>query len=231
MSAVNNQECGLSVIIPVLNGEKTIVEAVNSALAQRGVNVEVIVVDAGSTDQTATIVKSIDDSRVCLISGNGSLLAGAARNLGVVAAKSFWLRFLDADDLWPHCSTEHLLEVISDAACEVVVGHSLTFSDEVLPDLSLHAPLDNSLRGPLPGSVLLSKQLFLKIGFFDADLRVGELIDWFARARSLGVQEVPSANVVLFRRKHSANTSQKRRGEYASSVLKIALAHRARLRS
>ena len=225
---MNKEECGLSVIIPVLNGEKTIVEAVNSALAQRGVNIEVIVVDAGSTDQTANIVKSIEDSRVRFFSGNGSLLAGAARNLGVVAAKSFWLSFLDADDLWPYCRTEHLFEVISDATCEFAVGHSLIFSDEAPPDLSLHAPLDNSLRGPLSGSILLSKQLFLRVGFFDADLRVGEFIDWFARARSLGAREVPSANVVLFRGKHSANTSQKRRDEYASNVLKIALSHRAR---
>lgn len=228
---MNREECGLSVIIPVLNGEKTIVEAVNSVLAQRGVNVEVIAVDAGSTDQTATIVKSIDDPRVRFFSGNGLLLAGAARNIGVVAAQYSWLSFLDADDLWPYCRTEHLLEVISDAACEIAVGHSLTFSDDALPDLSLHAPLDNSLRGPLSGSVLVSKQLFLKIGFFDADLRVGEFIDWFARARSAGVREVPSANVALFRGKHSANTSQERRGDYASSVLKVALAHRARLRS
>ena len=225
---MDKEGCGLSVVIPVLNGEKTIADAVNSALAQRGVNVEVIVVDAGSTDQTATIVKSIDDPRVRVFSGNGLLLAGAARNLGVVAAKYSWLSFLDADDLWPYCRSEHLLDVISDAACELAVGHSLTFSDEAPPDLSIHTPLDNSLRGPLAGSVLLSKQLFLMIGFFDSDLRVGEFVDWFARARSLGVREVPSANVVLFRRKHLANTSQKRRGEYASSVLKITLAHRAR---
>ena len=86
---------GLSVIIPVLNGEKTIADAVNSALAQRGVNVEVIVVDAGSTDQTATIVKSIDDPRVRVFSGNVLLLAGAARNIGVVAAKYSWLSFLE----------------------------------------------------------------------------------------------------------------------------------------
>ena len=225
---MDKEGCGLSVVIPVLNSEKTIADAVNSALEQRSVNVEVIVVDAGSTDQTATIVKSIDDPRVRIFSGNGLLLAGAARNIGVVAAKYSWLSFLDADDLWPYCRSEHLLEVISDAACEIAVGHSLTFSDEAPPDLSIQAPLDNSLRGPLAGSVLLSKQLFLRIGFFDSDLRVGEFIDWFARARSLGVREVPSANVVLFRRKHSANTSQKRRGEYASSVLKITLAHRAR---
>jgi glycosyltransferase involved in cell wall biosynthesis len=225
---VNKGGHGLSVIIPALNSEKTIVEAINSALAQTGVNVEVIVVDAGSTDQTVTIVKTINDPRVHLFSGNGSLFAGAARNLGVVAAKSFWLSFLDADDLWPYCVTDHLFEVISDATCDLAVGHSLTFSDEAPPDLSLHAPLGNSLRGPLAGSVLLSKQLFLKVGFFDADLPVGEFIDWVARARNLGVREVPSANVVLFRRKHSANTSHTRRGEFASSVLKIALAHRAR---
>lgn len=88
----------VSVVIPVKNGAAFIGEAVASALAQdRGVVTEVIVVDDGSTDGTATILAAIADERLQVLANPGRGVS-SARNHGAAQARSHWLHFLDADD-------------------------------------------------------------------------------------------------------------------------------------
>ena len=90
----------LSVVIPTWNRAGLVVEAVESALAQEGGELEVIVVDDGSTDGTSEVIerkfgKSVKLLRMATRSG-----AGAARNEGVRQATGDLLSFLDSDDLW-----------------------------------------------------------------------------------------------------------------------------------
>lgn len=89
----------ISVIIPVYNREETVPAAILSVLHQTYPVHEVIVVDDGSTDQTAAFVRAIPDERIrYLYQQNGG--AGSARNLGIRCATGDWLAFLDSDDLW-----------------------------------------------------------------------------------------------------------------------------------
>ena len=89
----------VSVIIPMFNAGATVAEALESACAQRGPEIEVIVIDDGSTDHAATVVAQFAqrDSRVRLVSQSNQGLAGA-RNTGIAAARGEFLHFLDADD-------------------------------------------------------------------------------------------------------------------------------------
>lgn len=220
----------IDAIIPVLNGSKTIEAAIYSALIQVGVDVRVTVIDAGSNDGTIDVVNGLNDSRIQLLAGNGSLYAGQARNIGIEATASPWIGMLDADDLWPQDRSSDLLRVNSDPDNEISVGHMVTFPDgahiEPTQDWSLVA----SNLAPNSGGVLLSRSVFKRVGSFDEQLPVGEFIDWMARARSLGIREVTTDAVVLARRNHAANTSRLRRVEYAPSVLRIAIRHRTRQR-
>lgn len=220
----------VDVIIPVLNGARTIETAIESALNQYRVNICVVVVDAGSTDETVEIVSALNDQRIQLISGMGALMAGAARNLGVQASSSNWISFLDADDLWPHDRLDRMLKEISDPNREIAVGRMITFPDGADVDPSKAWPLDSSHPAPIAGGVLMSRCLFNKVGPFELELKVGEFIDWMLRARNLGVREVAIDSVVLLRRNHGHNTSKTRKDDYASSVLSITLKHRARQR-
>jgi glycosyltransferase involved in cell wall biosynthesis len=88
-----------SVVIPAYNAGLYIAECVNSVLAQTDPDFEVIVVDDGSTDDTAQIVSSFTDPRLRLVQrANGGL--AVARNTGIAASRGELVAFLDADDRW-----------------------------------------------------------------------------------------------------------------------------------
>jgi glycosyltransferase involved in cell wall biosynthesis len=100
----------VSVIIPAYNAERFIEECVFSVLNQTINNLEVIVVNDGSTDSTLNLIQQLisNDERVSLITINNSGRA-AARNHGIQAAKGIWLAFLDADDVWTNKKIEKQL--------------------------------------------------------------------------------------------------------------------------
>lgn len=93
----------ISVVIPLYNGAATIGRAIESAFSQRLAPVEVIVVDDGSTDSGPDVVAEYFPQVAMLRQSN--MGPGEARNAGIRQAKSEWLAFLDADDVW---SANHL---------------------------------------------------------------------------------------------------------------------------
>ena len=88
----------VSVIIPTYNRARFVGEAIESALAQTYRNMEVIVIDDGSTDNTQDVLKKYE-GRICSISQNNAGVS-SARNTGIKAASGDWIAFLDSDDVW-----------------------------------------------------------------------------------------------------------------------------------
>jgi glycosyltransferase involved in cell wall biosynthesis len=98
----------VSVIIPVHNRPRAVRRAVLSVLAQRDVQVEVVVVDDGSTDTTPAVLKTLRDPRLTVIRQENQGVS-AARNRGLRDAQGEMLALLDSDDLWlPQKMTRHL---------------------------------------------------------------------------------------------------------------------------
>ena len=87
----------VSVIVPVYNGEHYLSFAIHSILRQDYHPSEVIVVDDGSTDNSANIARSFKEVRYIHQSNQGVAMA---RNVGIAAARGEFIAFLDADDLW-----------------------------------------------------------------------------------------------------------------------------------
>lgn len=102
-------EIVISVVIPLYNKAETIERALHSVLEQNFRDIEVIVVDDGSTDSGADVVRACKDARVRLIQQENAGVA-AARNAGIRAANCEWVALLDADDWW---LPEHLTALIS----------------------------------------------------------------------------------------------------------------------
>lgn len=90
----------VSVIVPTRNRSRLLALTLASALDQWGVELEVIVVDEGSTDDTMTLLNQLGDPRVRVIQHAVPLGKSAARNHGIAEARGEWIAFLDDDDIW-----------------------------------------------------------------------------------------------------------------------------------
>lgn len=90
----------VSVVIPVYNRENTIKRAIDSVLCQTYANLEVIIVDDGSTDNTVEIVKGYEDRRIRLICQKENGGANKARNIGIANSRGEYIAFQDSDDEW-----------------------------------------------------------------------------------------------------------------------------------
>ena len=130
----------LSVVIPTWNRARLVCEAVESALSQRNGQVEVIVVDDGSTDDTVSMLTRNFGSRIYLLRLPNRRGVGAARNAGIRLAKGELLAFLDSDDLWLPGKLDaefRVLERFPEA--EAVVSDSLCFVEGQAEDVSRFA--------------------------------------------------------------------------------------------
>ncbi|WP_178917291.1 glycosyltransferase family 2 protein [Natronomonas gomsonensis] len=141
----------VSVIIPVYNRAGVLRRAIDSALAQTVEDIEVLVVDDGSTDDTAAVVGDYDD-RVRYLPHDRNRGRSAARNTGIDAATGEYVAFLDSDDRWlphklerqldrlPRCSTEWV-----GVYCEFLTPAPSRFG-EALDWLSRHVFADPVVR-------------------------------------------------------------------------------------
>lgn len=90
----------VSVVIPVYNAEKFIEATVDSVLKQTYDNIEIILCENGSTDNTKEIIKSLESEKVKVLFLDESMGAAEARNEGVKASTGEYVSYIDADDLW-----------------------------------------------------------------------------------------------------------------------------------
>ena len=89
----------VSVILPVFNGQDTLLDAVDSVLAQTYKDLELIIVNDGSTDRTSYILDTLIDPRVNVISTSNQGVS-TARNTALLQSKGDFISFIDSDDVW-----------------------------------------------------------------------------------------------------------------------------------
>ena len=140
----------VSVIIPAYNAAATISETLQCVRAQTHHNLDIIVIDDGSTDATARIAAehAATDGRIRITSKENGGVA-SARNLGVAMARSDFLAFVDADDLWAKSKIERELAVLKEGGPSV----GLVYSWSARIDGTGHV-IDDSYRPRYEGKVL-----------------------------------------------------------------------------
>ena len=109
---MNTDNILVSCIIPVYNRETLIKEAVNSVLAQSHRNLELVVVDDGSTDNTYATLETINDPRLKIIRQHNKGVS-SARNTGIAQCRGKYIALLDSDDYWLKNKLEAQLEYMT----------------------------------------------------------------------------------------------------------------------
>jgi glycosyltransferase involved in cell wall biosynthesis len=209
----------ISVLVPVFNGERYIAEALESILAQTVSPHEVLVLDDGSIDGTATVVGGYGAPVRMVQRGHEG--PSAALNAGLALAEGDLLAFLDADDLWTRRKLELQVAALEgDAKLDLVFGQVEHFHS---PDLTeeerarTHCPT-GSLPGFFRGAMLARRASFERVGKFDPRWMPQEFVDWYARAMDSGLRMDVLPQVLLRRRLHRSNITRSEnsdRTEYA----------------
>jgi glycosyltransferase involved in cell wall biosynthesis len=197
----------VSVIIPAYNAAEYLAQAVESIRAQNHSPMEIIIVDDGSIDATAGVARNIPDVHFIRQDNGGP---GAARNTGIREAQGDMLGFLDADDLWAAGKLAAQLDVLRRFPdIHLAAGHVEEFVSGSAPSIAGNpAPRDHGRRAYTIGALLVRRDDFFKVGWFDPALRFGEFIDWLSRAKAVGLCEYVLDQIVLYRRIHSNNTTR-----------------------
>ncbi len=220
----------VSVVMPVFNCRPYLGEAIESVLGQSYTSVELVIVDDGSDDGSADVARSYGAAVNYVYQPRRG--GGAARNQGVELARGAFLAFIDADDRFlPDKLDRQMGALATDAELDMVFGHVREFvSPDLLPEVAarLRAPATGPMPFTSPTLMLIRRASFERVGPFSIDLRVGDTVDWYARALDRGLRGLTLPEVVLERRLHSQNNGireQSSRSQYAQ-ILKEALDRR-----
>lgn len=198
----------ISVIIPMYNTERFIGEAIRSVRDQGVDDVEIIVVDDGSTDDGAARVQTIGGNDIrCVYQANSG--PSAARNRGIQEARADVIALLDADDLFPMGKLRAQLDTLNgEPELDIVNGYVQLISMPGAEANNPHAP--HRIRNiPSPdfnlGAALYRRAIFDRVGLFDESMPVSEDVDWWLRAEDAGLKMRILRRVTLFYRRHQAN--------------------------
>ena len=180
----------VSVVIAVRDRHRQLPEAVDSVLAQTGVDVEVVVVNDGSTDGTAEVADGIaarfDAVRVVHQANAGP---SAARNTGVALTTGPWLTFLDSDDLMmPGRLAAQVSELQYLGPNSAVMGEEhIEVADGVVAPPSISAAQAQQRPRWYTMTMMTTRSVFDDVGGFDESLRIGEDTELLFRMHRHGV--------------------------------------------
>jgi len=115
-----NKTPKVTVVMPVLNGERTVKTAIDSVLAQTFRDFELIICNDASTDGTSNILENISDNRVTVLRNEFNIGQGPSRDRSICHAQGTWLAVIDADDYWLPVRLETLLSVASETDDQLI---------------------------------------------------------------------------------------------------------------
>jgi glycosyltransferase involved in cell wall biosynthesis len=224
----------VSVVIPTRNRVHFLPRCLRAVLAQEDVAIEVIVVDDGSTDETATLLSDYEDERLRVVRLAERHGVARARNVGIGEAQGQWLAFVDDDDLWAPHKLKWQLEAAREAGADFAYGAAVVINEDHVivrygspPDPS---ELQRALlsRNVIPGgcsNVIAKTGLIRRIGGFDP--RLAHLADrdvWIRLAHEGRAAACPQ--IVVAYLTHSGNMRYQREPDGVEEVEYLLEKHR-----
>jgi teichuronic acid biosynthesis glycosyltransferase TuaG len=215
----------ISIIMPALNAGKYIAQSIGSVIDQTYVNWELIIVDDGSTDDTADIVRGLaaHDARVNYVfRENGG--QAAARNTGIRMSQGSLIAFLDADDLWVKEKLDLQIRALEETTADLISSNGFVFRDDFTTTEAYElATVPGKTSGPEMfnllysfnriqiQSVLVWKIWLEKVQLFDEDRKYQNCEDydlWLSLARSGAVFYGMEQKLIKYRRHAAASTHE-----------------------
>ena len=187
----------VTVIVPVRNAATHLPAALASILPQLPQTGEILVIDGGSTDDSVAIATA-HGARVLHQQGRG---LAAARNQAILASLTPWIAFCDGDDRWASDSLAvRMRSLETNPTARAVIGRVVR---ERLPGTEATAAqlgqVGRPVSGFTPGALLVRRQTFDTIGFFDETLAIGTDSDWFVRLQESDQPVLQIDDTVLFK--------------------------------
>ena len=220
----------VSAIIPVYNGELYLREALDSVFAQSYPNLEVILVDDGSTDRTPEIAASYPG---LIYIRQENQKDAAARIRGIEAARGSFIAFLDHDDRWALDKIERQIAAFSqNPSLQYAIGQVELFVDPACPPSFAVRKilLEKPHSGYLPGTLMARKELMDRFPI-NPDYPGATDMDWFFRVREANIPFSNLPHTLLYRRIHGENMSVDQMGQYRNllSIIKDSVSRKKAL--
>ncbi len=210
----------ISVIIPLYNTEKYIEEAIQSLLNQTYNIDQIIVIDDGSTDNSAQIVKKYPQIELYQQENQG---LKKTLNTGLSKASGDFIGFLDADDRWKLDKLEiQLNHLQKNLLVDIVFGRSTRFKMIVNEKGEEQEELLDYIKGVYLSGGLYRKSVFEVVGNFTTLEKMHNFIEWFGRVKESKIAILEIEDVICERRIHGDNMGikdkDKQREEYLATL-------------
>lgn len=219
----------ISVVIPTYNREKLIVRSIESVLKQTYKNIEVIVVDDASDDNTKKVVKKIKDERIKYIKLESNKGACYARNVGIENASGKYVAFQDSDDVFHEDKIEKQYNNLIKNGSDIDFCKLSFYDDDVIiPNEKVEESilkgniLDELCRGNFISTqaILMKKSVALKY-LFDVDMPRFQDFDFIMRLiHDVKISYTKEALVTLFKQNDSISSSYERLKKASLLILK-----------
>lgn len=209
----------VSVIIPTFNRRELLESAIQSVLNQTYSNLEVLVIDDCSNDDTSNYINSIEDTRVQYYRNRKTLFAPQCRNVGILKAKGEFIAFLDDDDIWLPNKLEHQIPLFEDNSVGLVYSSiSLFYEDynisyDTTPQKEGRIYKDMLIKNYIGGtvSVVIRKKSLEALNteeMFDLNFPAREEYDlWIRLSKTCKVKYVSEPLVVAYYRNNISRIS------------------------
>lgn len=201
----------ISVIMAAYNRQKYVIEAIESVLSQN-VELELIIIDDGSTDNTKPLIESYIEQhnlreKIRLYTQKNQGWA-AAQNYAMSYANGDYFAFIDSDDIWLPNKLAQQYKLLSEQTdLDMVFGHVQQFISPELTTQEQQKIYCPAIKQPglLSVGMCIKRSAFYKVGEFNSKWQKGSFIDWFARAQEQSLKYSVLDDVVFKRRLHTSN--------------------------
>ena len=214
----------VSIIIPTFNRRNLVGDAIKSVLSQTYLDIEIIVIDDHSSDDTVELIgqefkKEILEKKIILISNSRNERNAEAKNIGIRSASGTLIAFLDDDDVWLPKKLEIQVSSLENETADACFCATSWVEDGKILKQTLVRNNRISFENGCPTSTwLIRKEIFNKLGYFDPNIPTNDEGELLVRLNKGGMKSVFVNEPLYIHYYHSQAVSHSRQGKQTGLI-------------